>query len=171
MSMAFLTVRPDPGVFSDAEHSDALSYGAEGITCITPPDSFASPTRFRSASIERFIELLSVHDAPWESPTLRLDGPPVFFKPPENFIASLSVHHAPRKSSTRAWAKQLLKQLRGGTKLVGTPLGSLPASPPPLPPPGSPSEPADSTAGVLAALALARALPLPDPSPPSPPIR
>ena len=76
MSMAFLTVRPDPGVFSDAEHSDALRYGAEGITCITPPDSFASPTRFRSASIERYIELLSVHDAPWESPTLGLDGQP-----------------------------------------------------------------------------------------------
>ena len=167
MSMAFLTVRPDPGVFSDAEHSDALRYGADG--CITPPDSFASPTRFRSASIERFIALLSVHDAPWESPTLRLDGQPVFFKPPENFIALLSVHHAPRKSSTWVWAKQRLKQLRGGTKLVGTPLGSLPASPPPLPPPGSPFEPADSTAGVLAALALARALP--DPSPPSPPTR
>ena len=163
-----MTVRPDPGVISHAEHSDALRYVAGGITCITPPDSFASPTRFRSASIERFIALLSVHDAPWESPTLGLDVHPVF-KPPENFIALLSVHHAPRKSSTWVWAKQLLKQLRGGTKLVGTPLGSLPASPPPLPPPGSPFEPADSTAGVLAA--LTRTLPLPDPSPPSHPIR
>ena len=163
MSMAFLTVT-DPGVISHAEHSYALRYLAEHTTCITPPDSFASPTRFfRSASIERFIELLSVHDAPWESPTLGLDVHPVF-KPPENFIALLSVHHAPRKSSTWVWAKQRLKQLRGGTRLRGTLLGSLPASPPPLPPPGSPSEPADSTAGVLDALTRTRTLP-PDPSP------
>ena len=43
---------------------------------------------------------------------MRLNGQPVFFKPPENFIALLSVHHAPRKSSTWVWAKQRLKQLQ-----------------------------------------------------------
>ena len=159
--MAFLTMAHGPAGISDAELNDAWRYVAERITCVTPRDTPPGSDRFSSA-INRFTALMKVDHAPYIKPPV--------FEPPENFIASLSVHNAPRKSSTQVWAEQLLKQLRGGTKLVDTPLGSLPASPPPSPPPGSPSEPADSTAGVLAALTRTRTLP-PLTLAPSPPTR
>ena len=147
--MAFLAATPGPAGISDAER------WFEGCTFCTSVDSLRSD-RFSSAYINRFTALMNVDHAPYINPPV--------FELPENFITLLSVHNAPRKSSTQVWAEQLLKQLCGGTKLVDTPLGSLPASPPPSPPPGSPSEPADSTAGVLAALTRTRTLP-PDPSP------